>query len=122
MKYEWVITLLPKFIGGIEYIFLYEKIVKLYLLILILFPFNLLFKLISSDWSCNPIYSAEVVSMGQGKMLSSANEIKRKNSNQLEKSIIKIRNKSGSSTEPSGTPWEIEQNYRIIDSRFHNIF
>ena len=61
---------------------------KLDLLILILLAFNHLFTLIISDSSCNDICSAEMLSMGQIKMLSSANKIKRKNSGQLENSLI----------------------------------
>ena len=81
----WVITLLPKFIGGIEFNFLYEKNIILGLLkcIMILFAFNHLFTLISSDASFNDICSAEILFMRQVKVLSSANKIKRKNSEQL---------------------------------------
>ena len=81
---------------------MYENNIKLDLLIiiLILFAFDHLFTLISSDSSFNDICSAEMLFMGQAKVIPSANKIKRKNSEQLEKSFIKIRNNNGPSTEP----------------------
>ena len=77
--------------------------------ILILFEFSQLFTLSNSASKMRDISDRVLFLNEQVRVLSSANKVKRKKSDELRKSLMKIKDKSGPSTEPWEPPCVIEQ-------------